>query len=68
MQQTMVVKPKENLKIVDPVTGRALPPEGAKVVQSSYWLRRIAEGDVIEMQEQTKSEEIKSGPKNGGSK
>jgi hypothetical protein len=26
---------------------RYLPPEGAEVVESEYWRRRIADGDVI---------------------
>ncbi|MBI9079191.1 MAG: DUF2635 domain-containing protein [Pseudodesulfovibrio sp.] len=42
----MFVKPKKDLKVRDPQTGRHLPSEGAGVEQTSYWLRRIKAGDV----------------------
>jgi hypothetical protein len=45
------VKPKEGLKIVMPDLNRELPVEGAVVESSTYWHRRLAEGDVVLMEE-----------------
>jgi hypothetical protein len=42
----MFVRVKNGLKIRDPLTKVMLPEEGAHVVESSFWHRRIAEGDV----------------------
>ncbi len=30
----------------DPVSRKALPPEGREVPESTYWVRRLASGDV----------------------
>lgn len=41
------VVPSPGLLVRDPETNRHLPPEGADVLaDSTYWLRRIADGDV----------------------
>jgi hypothetical protein len=40
------VKPKAGLKIMNPVTKRAISAEGEMVVSSSYWSRRISDGDI----------------------
>jgi hypothetical protein len=40
---------RPGLLVRDPVTKRALPPEGAQVTFSSYWVRRLDEGDVLEV-------------------
>lgn len=48
----MFVKPKEGLPypVLDPVTKVPLPPEGKEITSNKrWWLRRIAEGDVVEM-------------------
>jgi len=45
------VKPKEGLKIVMPDLNRELPVEGAVVEASTYWHRRLAEGDVVLVEE-----------------
>lgn len=42
----MFIKPHNNLKIRDPQTQRHIPPEGTEVHESSFWLRRIQDGDV----------------------
>jgi hypothetical protein len=42
------VKPKEGLVIRRPDNGRVLSAEGEEVPQSTFWQRRINEGDVIE--------------------
>lgn len=40
--------PKSGLVVRDPHTLQALPPEGASVEVTAYWLRRIHAGDVCE--------------------
>lgn len=42
----MFVKPADGRKVRDPVTKRHIPDEGKEVPETSYWLRRIAAGDV----------------------
>lgn len=39
--------PGTHLRVLDPDTGRALPETGAEVPATPYWLRRLADGDVI---------------------
>jgi hypothetical protein len=43
------VKPAGDIPVRDPGDPvlKPLPPEGSTVPQSSYWLRRIADGDVV---------------------
>jgi hypothetical protein len=43
----MKVKPREGLKVLNPDSRLHLPPEGAEVPETSYWLRRLADGDVV---------------------
>lgn len=43
----MFVKPAAGLTVRDPVSRKALPPDGAEVPNSTYWRRRLAAGDVI---------------------
>jgi hypothetical protein len=43
----LFVKPAEGLKVRDPDTRRHLPEEGAAVPRSTYWLRRLRDGDVV---------------------
>ena len=45
---TMFVRPAEGLKIRDPETGNYLPDTGQIVPRSSFWLRRLKDGDVVE--------------------
>ncbi|MNV98634.1 hypothetical protein D3C71_1939130 [compost metagenome] len=45
----MHVKPASGREIPDPEKGGYLPAEGREVEQSTYWLRRIADGDVVEV-------------------
>lgn len=52
------IKPsKEGLKVVKPDTNRDLDPQGEVVEQSSYWLRRLAEGDVVLIEEMKEENE-----------
>jgi hypothetical protein len=47
--EKMFLKPAvKNLIVVDPSTGKPLPAEGALVAMSSYWHRRVMQGDAIE--------------------
>lgn len=45
---TMFVRPADGLKIRDPETGNYLPETGQIVPRSSFWLRRLKDGDVVE--------------------
>ncbi len=42
------VKPKSGLVVRDPFKGDPLPAHGAGVLWSSYWQRRLDDGDLIE--------------------
>ncbi|WP_334128279.1 DUF2635 domain-containing protein [Sneathiella sp.] len=64
MKQTIHVVPAAGLKVINPdkPLGAAdvyLPPEGAVVETSAYWLRRVKDGDV------TLKSPAKSGQKKG---
>ena len=43
----MYVKPKAGLQVRDPVTREPLPATGREVPETQYWMRRLADGDVI---------------------
>ncbi len=48
-QDTMHVKPsREGLIVLVPATKQPLPPEGAEVPRTTYWMRRRRAGDVVE--------------------
>jgi len=40
--------PAPGLNVIDPANGQPLPPEGKEVQDSTYWRRRLVEGDVTE--------------------
>ena len=46
---TLHLKPAEGLRVVDPLTRQPLPPGGDQVEASTYWFRRLKDGDVIEL-------------------
>lgn len=50
----MTIKPtRPGLKVLDPVTFKALPEDGAEVNDfDAYWLRRIYDGDVVAIKPQ----------------
>jgi hypothetical protein len=48
----MFVKPAPGLKVRDEISRLHLPAEGREVPESSYWLRRLASGDVIKVEPQ----------------
>jgi hypothetical protein len=43
---TIHVTPREGYIVRDPVTLKALPAEGRRVVRTSFWARRLRDGDV----------------------
>ena len=38
---------REGLIVLDPATRQPIPPEGLVVLPSSYWARRLSDGDVV---------------------
>lgn len=46
----LTLKPAAGRKVRHPETMEHLPEGGAEVVCSSYWLRRLQAGDVVEIQ------------------
>lgn len=53
----MHVKPKAGGQVPDPDKGGFLPPDGRHVELTSYWLRRLRDGDVEEVPAKTKPKE-----------
>lgn len=45
----MLLKPAEGRQVRDPEMRDLLPAEGREVTRNTYWLRRLRDGDVIEM-------------------
>jgi hypothetical protein len=43
------IRPRAGIRIADPKTGEYLPEKGATMPRSGFWLRRLKEGDVIEV-------------------
>lgn len=61
----MFIKPKEGLKVRNPETGKHLNKDGEIVKNSSYWLRRLNDQDVILVKEiAVKKTESKNKTKN----
>ena len=52
----MYVIPKSGFKIPDPSLNDHLPPEGRNVEKTTYWVRRLRDGDVTE-KSQTKTQQ-----------
>lgn len=46
---SFTIKPAPGLRLADPVTGDYLPEGGALVPRSGFWLRRLKDGDVVEV-------------------
>jgi hypothetical protein len=44
----MFLIPAPGVVVIDPVTRKPLAPEGRELSMTSFWLRRLAEGSVIE--------------------
>jgi len=45
----MRVKPAPGVKVRDPISKAHIPEEGREVPESSYWIRRVRSGDVVEV-------------------
>ncbi len=54
----MFVKPAPGLKVRDPISKRHLPASGQEVPMSAYWLRRLAEGDVLDVSQIPDSDSV----------
>ena len=49
----MFIKPVSGRRVPDPEKGGFVPPEGRVVADhDQYWLRRIADGDVVNAEKQ----------------
>ena len=48
---TFFIKPAEGLRIADPKTGDYLPEGGMLMLRSGFWIRRLKDGDVIEVKQ-----------------
>lgn len=45
---TIFVKPaREGLIVRDPITKQIMPADGKEVTDSTYWRRRLRDGDVV---------------------
>lgn len=44
------LRPAPGIRVADPETGQYLPAAGALMPRSAFWLRRVADGDVVEVQ------------------
>ena len=65
----MFLKPaRQGLIVRDPITKRPLKKEGEKVSKSTYWLRRLKEGSVIEIKAAAKPAAPRQEKKDGGKK
>lgn len=51
MADTITLKPAPGRRVRDPATMRVLAEGGEAKPVNSYWLRRVADGDVLEVTE-----------------
>lgn len=52
---TLNIKPaREGLVVINPITGQPLKEEGEKVQASTYWHRRLKDGDVVKVAKEAK--------------
>lgn len=56
----MFVKPRAGVNVRDPVSRILIPVEGCEVPESSYWVRRIADGDVTQIPDSDKVHFVES--------
>lgn len=59
----MFVKPAEGVKVRDPVTLHHIPADGTEVPADTYWLRRVAAGDVVVADPKSKPAAAPSAPR-----
>jgi hypothetical protein len=58
MEKYITVKPVEGRICTDPKTLLPIPQEGKVVLHTSYWQRRLEDGDCIIMQESSNDENL----------
>lgn len=51
LSQRAWVKPAPGLRIVDPDSGYVLPDTGKEVIYTTFWHRRVLQGDCVVMTE-----------------
>lgn len=49
--KTLKVKPAAGLQVRDNVTGKHIAKNGAEVIASPYWHKRLRDSDVVEMKD-----------------
>ena len=55
-QNTIKIKPARNgLVVRDPRTGEPLDPRGQLKPRSNYWMRRLRDGDVVDVNARKRS-------------
>ncbi len=54
--QTIKLKPRKGIRVLDPATRKPLPERGEKVTLTTYWRRRLRDGDVEQPQPPRKQE------------
>ena len=57
------IKPKEGLKVPHPMSQKFLHPDGEMVIRSSYWIRRLRDGEVEEIPVESPKAENKTAQK-----
>lgn len=63
-EETFFIEPtRPGLIVRDPVTAQPLPEAGAEKPRNSYWLRRVADGDVRERRAMEASTAPAEGPR-----
>ena len=66
---TFEIQPAGELIVRDPLTARPLTAKGESKPRNKFWLRRLADGDVIELDKpDTKTKSTKASPKRGAVK
>ena len=58
---TFFIKPALGIRVPDPATGEYLPEGGLLMPRSGYWLRRLKDGDVVEVAQSANPAPGKSG-------
>lgn len=62
LERVHVLPGRPGLVVLDPDRGDRLPADGREVVLSSYWVRRLEDGDVIRAGKASSSSERATRP------
>lgn len=54
------LRPAPGIRVADPLTGQYLPEGGALMPRSAFWLRRVADGDVVEVQKPAPAKKVQA--------